>query len=212
MTLATQTQVRDALRRLGHYRVVRAQEQVENPDGHEEGYWVDDGLRGSHLLALGLRETWGRNIEGGARLNDAGTWVPEWDPARMDVGWLQISRRYHALSLEAMPGVAAGTWAPIVTGKNANDSGFVPRFTDSLRYTILEMRTAIRYAETHSVPASARIRFAIVAHNAGVGGAMKGYQDGNFDKYTAGGDYSAWVLDARKKVVVFLNNNPDWVY
>lgn len=192
-----------ALKRLGAYRVKRAQE-VAN-----EG--VTDGIDGGHVLALGLRETWGRNVEGGAKLID-GRWVPEDDPKRMDVGMFQISRRYHPDALKLMPGVKVGTWGPVVEGKSANVGGFVPQFTTGLRFTIEEMRDAIAFAEDHGVPdgGGAQVRFAIAAHNAGVGGALNGFKAGDVDKFTAGGDYSAWVLAAKKLVTAWLKAHPNW--
>lgn len=200
----TQTQVNDALTRLGHYRVVRAQEVVDTEAKH-------DGLRGSHLLALGLRETWGRNIEGGAKKAPDGRWVAETDPTRMDVGFLQISRRYHSETLKTMPGVKVGTWDPVVTGKSANDGGYVPRFTDSLRWVVPELDNMMDYGYRHGVPGAQLLRFAVAAHNAGVGGALDGFRAGNVDKYTAGADYSSWVLRAVPLVDHFITTK-GWVY
>lgn len=201
MQPVTMTQVDKTLRYLGSWRVKRAQEQGELIPGIIGG-WV--------ILALGMRETWGRNIEGGAQLVN-GVWVPETDPMRMDVGWLQISRRYHIGDLLTMPGVKAGTWGPM-TSHNAGEAGYVPTFTHALRFTVREMEFAISYGQANGVPEDKLRRFAIAAHNAGRGGALSGFREGNLDKYTAGGDYSAWVMDARKKVGWWLKNHPTWVW
>lgn len=200
----TASQIESALKGLGHYRCVRAQELVEGFGS------ATDGLLGSHVLALGMRETWGRNIEGGAMLVD-NKWVRETDPTHMDVGWLQISRRYHADALKGMPGVKVGTWEPVVKGKTANDSGYAPRYSDSLRFTEQELRDAMAYAVTNKVKKADRVRFALAAHNAGKGGALSGYKAANVDKYTAMGDYSAWVLEAQKLVSRFLTRH-DWIW
>lgn len=197
----TQSDVTFALKRLGEYRCMRAQEVMETSQNL---------LKGSHALALGLRETWGQNIEGGAKQVN-GNWVKEDDPKRMDVGWLQISRRYHPTALAKMPGVKVGTWAPVVSGKTANDGGYVPRFTDGLRFTVEELMSSIQYGSTNGVPEDKLIQYAIAAHNAGRGGALSGVKEGNVDKYTAGGDYSSWVLQARTLVVNFLNRS-GWVW
>lgn len=202
MELATPKQIDDALRRLGHYRVVRAQEQAELLPGIVGG-WV--------ILALGMRETWGRNIEGGAKLEN-GRWVAETDPLRMDVGWLQISRRYHLAALRGMPAVKVGTWSTDVPGKTAADGGCVPRFTHALRFTVAEMERAIVYGRDHGVKESELRAFAVAAHNAGMGGALRGYQAGNVDQQTAGGDYSRWVMDARKKIGDWIKLHPTWAY
>lgn len=203
MVFATDKQVDEALRRLGHYRVVRAQEQADLVPGIVGG-WV--------VLALGLRETWGRNIQGGAKQDATGRWVAETDPTRMDVGWLQISRRYHPEALQKMPGVLNGTWSPVVHGKTANDGGYVPRFTDALRFTVAQMEAAITYGRTYGVAEGDLRRFAVAAHNAGTGGAIRGYQKGNVDMFTAGADYSSWVMDARKRVGRWLSAHPTWQY
>lgn len=200
MAYATTAQIDEAMRRLGHYRVVRAQEQAEK---------VKDAIGGAVILAMGLRETWGRNIEGGAKQVD-GRWVAETDPTRMDVGWLQISRRYNAEALKRMPGVKVKTWSPVVEGKSAYDAGYVPRYTDALVFTVDSMTGAYNYAVERGYKNP--LRFAVAAHNAGIGGAAAGYREGNVDKYTAGGDYSAWVMDARTKVRAWIKDHPNWAY
>lgn len=202
MQPATLDQIDAALRRLGTYRVRRAQEQGELIPGIVGG-WV--------LLALGLRETWGRNVTGGAQLVN-GRWVPETDPARQDVGWLQISRRYHMAALSRMVGVRNGTWAPMLTAHTAAEPGYVPTFTHALRFTVQEMEDAIRFGDAGGVEEADLRRFAVAAHNAGRHGALRGYREGDVDRYTAGGDYSAWVMDARRKVGQWLKAHPTWQY
>lgn len=204
MQLVTNKQVDDALRRLGNYRVVRAQEEATKIEGIIGG-WV--------VLALGLRETWGSNIEGGAMLDPVTKrWVPETNPLKMDVGWLQISRRYHYDALKNMLGVASRSWGPVVSGHTAMDAGYVPRFTDALRFTIKEMEEAVTYGAAHGVPYRHLRRFAVAAHNAGIGGALRGYNAGNIDMNTAGGDYSYWVMDARLKIRAWVSAHPNWMY
>lgn len=204
----TQEQIGAALARLGNYRVLRAQQVAA------EG--TPDGISGSLVLALGMRETWGRNIEGGAKIDPAtGKWValdpnnPD-DVRKMDVGWTQINRGYHFTALANMPGVATGTWAPVVEGHNPTQSGIVPRFEEALRFTIVELHEHVAYALDHKVPSKDAVRVAVAGHNAGIGGAMRGYQQGNVDKYTANGDYSAWVLAARSHVNEWLGDHPNW--
>lgn len=191
-----------ALARLGNYRVLRAQQVANAGD--------PDGISGALLLAFGMRETWLRNIEGGAKLVD-GRWVPETDPSRMDVGWTQISRRYHRDALDLMPGVKTGTWGPVVPMKTAAEAGFVPRFEEALQFTLRELHESIAFAEDHGVAEADRIPFAGAAHNAGQGGALQGYRAGDVDKFTAGGDYSAWVLAARKVINRWLGTHPNWL-
>lgn len=201
MEQLTDTQVGKFLADLGNYRVKRAQEAaLVGPS---------DGISGALLLSIGLRETHLLNIEGGAKLVD-GHWVAEDDATHMDVGWLQISRRYHPTSLAAMPGVKAGTWTPLVDGKTANDGGFCPRYEDSLQYTITELREAQDYGRVHGVAENDLVRYAVASHNAGLGGALSGYRAGDVDKYTALGDYSAWALATRTQVNRWLGAHPNW--
>lgn len=196
----TTQQVQDALSGLGNYRVLRAQDVA--------GIGTPDGISGSLLLALGMRETWLRNVEGGATMLD-GRWVPETDPHRKDVGWTQISRLWHSDALRLMPGVVAGSWGPVVARKTAADGGYVPRFEEALQFTLHELHESVAYA-LDFVPDGDVIRVAVAGHNAGIVGAVDGYRRGNPDLHTTGGDYSAWVLAARAKVNQWLAAHPHW--
>jgi hypothetical protein len=128
----------------------------------------------------------------------------------MDVGIFQISRLHHPTQLARMVGVANGTWGPVVAGKFASMAGFVPRFEESLQFTLREMHESMAYASSKGVPDSQLARFAVAAHNAGAGGALSGYRAGNIDKYTALGDYSEWVLETRTIVNKWLADHPNW--
>lgn len=197
----TAQQVGDALARLGNYRVVAAQVAA--------GEGPPDGIGGHHLLALGLRETGLRNIEGGAKW-DGSKWVAQDDPTLMDVGCFQISRHHHSAWCEAQPGCPVGSWSA-VTDRSAYDRGYVPRFTPALSFTLSRMKDARQLAATTlGLGEQASVRFAIAAHNAGTGGATKGQREGNVDRYTAGGDYSAWVLEHAKLVKAWLEAHPNW--
>jgi hypothetical protein len=201
--LATMSQINIALKRLTQARVRRTQE-LANQFGREK-------LPGSLILSLGLRETWLRNILGGAK-QVGGRWVgldPEADWEEMDAGALQISKKYHEDALRKMEGAMAGTWA-VVEGANAYEKGMVPTYRDAVPFVLEEMADSLDYARTEEVPEEDRQRFAVAAHNAGKGGAMAGYRAGNVDRNTAGGDYSAWVLDAQRKVQRWLDTHPKW--
>lgn len=208
MTPPSQQQIGDALARLGNYRVKRA--QVVAAEG------INDGVSGALVLALGMRETWGRNIEGGAKWDDTQKkWVAldprnAADAAKMDVGWTQINRGYHKIVLSRMPAVATGTWGPSVEGRNPTMAGFVPRFEEALRFTITELRESVAFGLDHEIPTNSIVRFAVAAHNAGAGGALNGYRQGDVDKYTANGDYSEWVLNAKSHVNDWLREHTNW--
>lgn len=197
----TDTQVEKLLREAGAYRVRRA--QVIALEGEP------DGVSGSLLIAMALRETKFKNIEGGARLVD-GEWVAEDRPEYMDVGCIQINRRWHANTLKSWPAVKAGTWAPVVLGKTPYDLGYVPRFEEAMRFTLSYMHENMAYGADNFVDADDLPRFAVAAHNCGSQGALNGYKAGDIDKYTASGDYSAWVLRTRTQVNKFLVRNPNW--
>jgi hypothetical protein len=187
-----------ALANLGNYRVRRVQEVAL------EG--APDGISGFLLLALGYRETSLRNINGGA------TWDPvakKWVAAKRDRGWLQINQDYHADWLKSVPGCPEGTWVP-EPGHSAFEVGYCPRFTDALRFTVDEFHEALAFAEDNGVPKEDRVRFAIAAHNAGLGGARKGYREGNVDKYTALGIYSYAILETRPQIQSWITKHPKW--
>lgn len=199
----TETQVDRFLAQLGNYRVRRVQTVCN------EGQ--PDGISGSLFLALGLRETLLQNIEGGAKLDIAtGKWVAQDDPELMDVGVFQISRKFHIRDLELMLGVQDGTWAPVIGNRNAGDSGFVPRFEEALQYTLREFHENMAQLEEH-VPVRDLVQVAVAAHNAGVAGALHGYNMKDIDINTAGGDYSVWVLRHRTMVNHWLGQHPKWI-
>jgi hypothetical protein len=183
----TYEQVGEALKRLDHYRVVAAQEAAaEGPA---------DGIGGHHLLALGLRETGLRNINNGAQT---------------DHGCFQISELYHREFLVSQPGCPEGSWRALA-GKAADESGYCPRYTPALNYALAMLKSHKKYAESklHLSGVAAR-RFAVAAYNAGLGGATRGHQEGNVDKYTTGGDYSEWVETHSKLVYRWLEAHPNW--
>lgn len=205
MSLPSQDDVGRAIAHAGHYRTVQAQRVAL------EG--APDGISGALLLSLGLRETWLVNEQGGAKRDPAtGKWVSlgPGDADLMDVGALQISRQHHLSELRRLPAVKNHTWGPVIPGKTPADYGYVPRWTDALRFTLTEMHEAIAYAEDSGVHSGDLIRFAVAAHNAGKGGALSGYRAGDVDKYTALGDYSKWVLEARTEVNRWLAQHPNW--
>ncbi len=193
-------QVGGFLRNLGHYRVVRT--QIVGALGEP------NGIGGSHYLALGLRETNLKNINGGAVWVD-GHWE-EAPPYEQDTGVFQISRVHHPSDLKRMPAVKEGTWTPVIGGKTAFDPGYCPRFEESLQFLDFEFSEALAFADDYGVAPENRPRFAIAAHNGGKGGALRGWREGNVDKYTTGGDYSAWVLHHTSLVKRWLRQHPTW--
>ncbi len=180
----SQSAVDAALKGLGNYRVLVAQELASTGS--------PDPFSGALLLALGLRESRLTNIN---------------NPAETDHGCFQISELYHADFLQHEPGCPARSWTP-VTGHTAVEDGYCPRFTPACAYALMMLKSAHRYALGKDI--TDPLRFAIAAYNAGFGGATRGWREGDVDRYTTGGDYSAWVLGHRRKVNIFLNAHENW--
>lgn len=182
----TQTQVNAALKGLGNYRVRAAQAvALEGPP---------DAFSGALLLSLGLRETGLRNIN---------------NPAETDHGCFQISELFHAPWLLSQPGCPAGSWVA-EGGTTALRDGYAPRFTPACLYALQILKDGWAYAVARGVDGDSRLRFAVASYNAGVGGAIAGYREGDVDKYTTQADYSAWVIGHRTKINRFLNDHPSW--
>lgn len=188
----TQAQVGDALKGLDHFRVVAAQAAAnEGPS---------DGIGGHHLLALGLRETGFAWKSGKGNVNN---------PSDTDHGCFQISELYHLEFLQSQPGCPEGTWRA-VEGHTADETGYAPRFTPALSYALDFLQGSLRYAASKGVPEDERVAFAIASYNAGRGGAYQGWKEGDVDKYTTGGDYSAWVIRHSKYIYRWLKDHPNW--
>jgi hypothetical protein len=189
MALAlTQSYVLQALKGLGNYRVEMA--QVAALEGEP------DEISGALLLSLGLRESGLQNIN-----NEAGT----------DRGCFQISDLYHARWLGDQPGCPVGSWVS-EKGRTALDAGYCPRYTSALVYALGLLQSHRENAHILRIPADMALRYALAAYNCGAGGALRGYQEGDVDKYTTGRDYSAWVLANRTVVNKVLHRDlRNWV-
>jgi hypothetical protein len=177
-----------ALRRLGNYRVEAAQNIAhEGPP---------DEISGVLLLALGMRESSLRNI-----LNLAGT----------DRGCFQISDLYHADWLRSQPGCPSGLWYA-EAGKTAVDPGHVPRYTPACVYACDLLKAYCQSASRSGVNKDMVLRFALAAYNAGVSGADRGLAEGDVDKFTTHGDYSAWTVAMRTQINHVLRTSlPHWI-
>lgn len=174
------------LANLGHYRVVAAQAAaLEGPP---------DGISGALLLALGLRESKLRNV------NNA---------AQTDKGCFQITEGWHAAFLRGQPGCPEGSWVAS-DDHSAFEDGFCPRFTPALSYALTMLKNARAYALGRGVASTEVVRFAVSAYNCGQGGALAGWRAGDVDRETTGGDYSAWVLEARRPIQHWLEAHPNW--
>lgn len=196
----TAFQLQDALHKFGAYRVHRVGEVL---DALENSRNVTQAI----VLALGLRESFLRNVEGGAKMVD-GKWVKQDDPKLMDVGPFQISRWWHREALQKMNAVKVGTWKPVAVGRSAYDGGYAPQFEDSCLYAVNELVASVKWAKQQGIKKTDRVRLAIAAHNAGRGGALSGYRKGDVDLLTARQDYSSWVLRHAARVDQWLDSRP----
>jgi hypothetical protein len=182
----TTTHVERALKRLGNYRVKAAQEAAnEGPP---------DGISGALMLALGLRESDLQNIN---------------NPDQTDHGCFQISDIYHDDWLRSEPGCKEKTWTA-VEGHTAAESGYCPRYTPALNYALKMLKANRLAAMRLGVPENKAVRFAVAAYNAGFGGAMRGWREGDVDKYTTGDDYSDWTMRHRLIIQHWLDKHPSW--
>lgn len=184
-SVTTVTGLQYELKRLTRWRTERVGELAAE---------AEDGISGDLVLAIGSRESSMRNIVGGGYFDSAGRFVVTGE----DRGWLQINAVFHRAFLEGVPGCVSGSWRETLT--SALPAGRVPGLTRSTRYAILLLRQNIVTVTAAGVPAADAVRVAVAAYNGGTSGALRGWREGNPDRYTTGGDYSRDVLDRRAKV------------
>jgi hypothetical protein len=196
VSLPTTQELDHALAVLGNYRCLRVQELM----------WPYHPIPASIMLGLGFRETGLENIVGGAVMVNG-----EWVFSDQDAGYLQISREFEADFLRTAEGCKSGQWGPSPP-HNALEKGYVPRFTPATEYVKRTMINSMEFAHSIGVKEADLLRFAVAAHNAGDGGAQAGYQQGDVDKFTAHGDYSAYVMALQPAIHTWIAAHPAWIY
>jgi len=149
-----------------------------------------------YYLAVGIRESGLRNLN---------------NPVDSDKGWLQISEAYHLSWLRSQPGCPetknTGLMDPAqwraIEKKNAAMDDYCPRFTPALDYAMHEITAVgLRVASNRKIPKKSRLHYATTFYNTGDGLALRGYKEGNIDKYSTGGDYGGTVITASR---IFIN-------
>ena len=95
-------------------------------------------------------------------------------------GLFQIDDRFH------------GDW---LAKHGARGAGTTPRLKDAAEYAAAMLASNLAYAQQKKVGEGQQVRFAASAYNAGCGGAYSGFQAGDCDKRTTGGDYGSDVLE-----------------
>jgi hypothetical protein len=94
-------------------------------------------------------------------------------------GLFQIDDRSHTDFLQRNGGSGAGKKPPIAA---------------ATLYAAGILRWGFDYGESNGVKAADRLKFMLSAYNAGAGGAIAGYREGDSDRRTTGGDYGRAVL------------------
>lgn len=169
----------------------------------------NDLVSGPLLLAIMLRESGGRNVQG-----DQGH-------AR---GAFQIHDAFWREALESVRGcrmaatipdadrpiIGKRMWVP-VPGRNAADPGYCPTIEDGARIAVVILNGYVRQAQAANITAvSDLIAVAVAAYNCGFGAALKGYRAGAVDQGTTGRDYSKDCLLRRSEVSKWLRAHPNW--
>src|SRR3954453_15549721 len=95
-------------------------------------------------------------------------------------GLFQIDDRFH------------GDW---LAKHGARGAGTTPRLKDAAEYAASMLAANVSYARQKKVGEDQQVRFSASAYNAGCGGAFSGFQSGDCDKRTTGGDYGSDVLE-----------------
>jgi hypothetical protein len=183
MPLITQSELDAELDRLGTERL-RA---VVKLDTHNP--WSVPAL----VLAVASRETWIENIDG--------------DPENKDgngKGAWQIDKRSWANWLSQVPGVANGTWDPVVPHVTALDDGYCPTLEDGVKQAIAILKDYWDQTERWA-PESQHIRAMVASYNAGPGGAFSGWEvHRDVDYFTTGQNYASDVLGRQNMVHAYL--------
>jgi hypothetical protein len=175
----TEAQLDAQVRALGHRRIDMVTDLAHEGE--------DDGIGPALVLALASRESNMRNIVG-----DGGH----------GRGWLQIDDRFHHDFLETHRGCDSDSFIP--NHPSAAPRGLAPSLTASTIYAIGLLRSNMRFARSNGVPEQTVLRFAVAAYNAGAGGALKGFREGDVDRHTTGRDYAKDVLGRKAAVARIL--------
>jgi peptidoglycan hydrolase-like protein with peptidoglycan-binding domain len=78
--------------------------------------------------------------------------------------------------------------------ENAAGPGRKPPVPAAAKYAAGLVRANLDFAARNAVPEPLRLKFALSAYNAGAGGALAGFREGDSDRRTTGGDYGKAVL------------------
>lgn len=110
-------------------------------------------------------------------------------------GMYQLDDRYQQPYLHGHRGCRNGSNTPAYS--NALAPGRVPTIFAGAAQACRIIEANIVYAKHAGVPYGEWMKFALSAYNAGLGGAEKGFKEGDSDRYTTGHDYAKDVLERR---------------
>jgi len=85
-------------------------------------------------------------------------------------------------------------WPEWLAAHGADDPGERPPVADAARHAAWLLAENLAFARRHGVPRAQLLRFAVSAYNAGPGGALRGFEEGDSDLHTTGRDYGVDVL------------------
>jgi peptidoglycan hydrolase-like protein with peptidoglycan-binding domain len=86
-------------------------------------------------------------------------------------------------------------WPEWLAAHGAGAQGATPPVADAARHAAWILSDNLAFGRRHGVPPPLLLKFAVSGYNAGPGGALAGFEQGNSDLRTTGGDYAADVLD-----------------
>lgn len=178
-------QLEAALREMGRHRVRRVVKLCRSKGGP---------ITADLALAIVNRESGDRNIAG-----DGGH----------GRGLYQFDDRYQAAWLGSVRGALSGAWNAVA--RSALTAGYVPLLIPATRRMRKILTENFNYARSHGIQDErVALRIAVAGWNAGLGGAMAGYEEtSNADSHTTGGDYSKDVF-RRRTVIREILADPYW--
>jgi peptidoglycan hydrolase-like protein with peptidoglycan-binding domain len=86
------------------------------------------------------------------------------------------------------------SWKEWLTAHGAAGPGQTPPVGDAARLAAAYLSENLAFGRKNGVASADLLKFALSAYNAGAGGAIRGYREGDSDLHTTGGDYGRDVL------------------
>ncbi len=87
------------------------------------------------------------------------------------------------------------SWKEWLTAHGAGGRGKTPPVSDAARLAAAYLTENLAFGRKHGVARADLLKFALSAYNAGAGGAIRGYGEGDSDLHTTGADYGRDVLE-----------------